>query len=239
MSVLYAKVYDMSAEFDDRYVPELESAIARWGGIIAPSVGDTIVGLFAEEVDKCLDAALSAIECFAGSTYVKTNTLYTKIGIGLDTGTLLAESDDEEIGRLPYIVKDTQYTAARVEALTQLYETPLLMTHRTFLQLSQTEGYRIRLIHRLEGSDRADPISVFEVFNGDSLEVQDAKLETKTQFEQGLFLYFMGFVEEAGHLFEECLEVYPGDRVIQIYLKRCHRSSVNSRSLISHQSPVN
>ncbi|MEM9539937.1 MAG: hypothetical protein AAGA60_10620 [Cyanobacteria bacterium P01_E01_bin.42] len=234
MSVLYAKVYDMSAEFDDRYVPELEGAILRWGGIIAPSSRDALVGLFAKEVDKCLEAALSTIECFTDSAYVKTNTLYTKIGIGLDTGTLLSESDDEGKSRSPYIVKDTQHTAARVEALTQVYETPLLMTHRTFLQLEQTEGYRIRLIHRLEGSDRADPISVFEVFNGDPIEVQDAKLETKTQFEQALFLYFMGFVEEAGHLFEECLEIYPGDRVVQIYLERCQQSAVSNRQL-----PVN
>ena len=220
MSVLFAKIYDTSAEFDDRYVPELEEAISRWGGIIAPSAGNAIVGLFAKEVDKSLEAALSMLECFAGSAYIKTNTLYSKIGIGLDTGILLSEPDDTT--HLPYIVKDTQYTAARVEALTQVYETPLLMTHRTFLQLSHTEGYRIRLIHRFADEERGEPISVFEVFNGDPPDIQAAKLETKTQFEQGLFLYFMGFVEEAGHLFTECLETYSGDRVIQIYAERCN-----------------
>ncbi|MGK7929317.1 MAG: hypothetical protein AB4290_29440 [Spirulina sp.] len=236
MSVLFAKIYDTSAEFDDRYVPELEGAIARWGGIVAPSTGDAIVGLFAGEADKALEAALSMVECFAGSVYVKSQPLYSTMVIGIDTGTLLSEGEEEESSRQTYIVKDTQYTAARVEALTQVYEVPLLITHRTFLQLSHTEGYRIRLIHRFEKEDRADPISVFEVFNGDAMDIQDAKLETKTQFEQGLFLYFMGFVEEAGHLFEECLEVYPDDRAIQIYYERCQ--SLTRHPSITHPSPV-
>lgn len=228
MSVLFAKIYDTSAEFDDRYVPELEGAIARWGGIIAPSVGNAIVGLFAEEVDKSLEASLSMLECFAGSQYAKGNTLYTKIGIGIDTGTLLSKTDDGDMPRMPYIVKDTQYIAAQVEALTQVYETPLLITHRTFLQLSQTEGYHIRLIHRFETENQSDPISVFEVFNGDPIAMQDAKLETKTQFEQGLFLYFMGFVEEAEHLFESCLEVNQSDRVVQLYYERCQASALRA-----------
>ncbi|WP_204106511.1 MULTISPECIES: hypothetical protein [Spirulina sp. CCY15215] len=225
MSVLFARIYDTSAEFDDRYVPKLEGAIARWGGIIAPSVGNAIVGLFAEEVDKSLEASLSMLECFAGSQYAKGSTLHKKIGIGIDTGTLLSKTDNGgDVAHLPYIVKDTQYIAARVEALTQVYETPLLITHRTFLQLSQTEGYHIRLIHRFEAENQRDPISVFEVFNGDPIAIQTAKLETKTQFEQGLFLYFMGFVEEAEHLFEECLEINQSDRVVQLYYERCQAS---------------
>jgi tetratricopeptide (TPR) repeat protein len=75
----------------------------------------------------------------------------------------------------------------------------------------------------LKVKGKSAAVSVYEIFDADPLDVREAKLATKQEFEKGLLLYNLGSFSEAVHLFQDCLRLNPKDTVAQIYLKRCQK----------------
>ncbi|MGB0561137.1 MAG: hypothetical protein ACPGVO_04965 [Spirulinaceae cyanobacterium] len=103
----------------------------------------------------------------------------------------------------------------------------LVITQQVFWQLAHAGRYDLRLVAQLAppASDQppstAQRISLFEVFNGEPAERRAKKQETKTQFEQALFLYLLGFCAEAECLFANCLQLNPQDAVAAHYVACC------------------
>lgn len=122
------------------------------------------------------------------------------------------------------VISDAVNLAARLEELTKIYQVRLLISHHTFLRLSNPGDYGMRLVDKVNVKGKAKKVTVYEVFDADPPEIRKAKLATKTIFEEGLLLYYRDRLSDAAQRFSECLQVNPGDRVAQHYLKRCqHR----------------
>ena len=56
--------------------------------------------------------------------------------------------------------------------------------------------------------------------------MRDAKLATKSRFEEGFLLYRNQRYREAQQCFEDCLRHSSLDKVAQIYLERCRLQSL-------------
>jgi two-component system sensor histidine kinase ChiS len=74
---------------------------------------------------------------------------------------------------------------------------------------------------------KKEPVTVYEVFDGDPQPVVELKEQTKASFEEGLRLYYKRKFSESSVHFNRVLEKNPEDMAARIYLKRCAKYMVN------------
>ncbi|MFB8788718.1 MAG: hypothetical protein U7123_07675 [Potamolinea sp.] len=118
------------------------------------------------------------------------------------------------------VISDDVNLAARLEGLTKYYGVSLLISQQTLGCLQNPTDYCIRFIERTTVKGKSKPVAVFEVFDGDELEIKEAKLATKSVFEEGLFLYHQQVFRKAEQCFDDVLRINPKDKVAQIYWRR-------------------
>ena len=118
------------------------------------------------------------------------------------------------------VISDAVNLAARLEGLTKLYKTPLLISEMTCMKLDSMTC-NSRLIDRVAVKGKDKPVLVYEVLDAYAPEVFNKKRATLETFEQGWELYQNQRFEEAQEKFQECLELTPVDTVASLYVERC------------------
>ncbi|HEY9667035.1 MAG TPA: adenylate/guanylate cyclase domain-containing protein [Coleofasciculaceae cyanobacterium] len=236
MSVLFADIRDFTTlsesmtpeenfRFINGYLRRMEPAIVENQGFIDKYVGDGIMALFSLGADNALKAGVSMLQRLADYNQERIEAGYVpmKIGIGLNTGSLMLGTVGGYSRMDSTVISDTVNLASRIERLTKDYGVSLLISHYTFSQLEDANEYTFRLIDRVKVKGKTAAVSVYEVFDADPIKLREGKIVTKTAFEEALLLYNMHAFSEAAQLFEDCLRINPEDTVAQIYLERCQR----------------
>jgi PAS domain S-box-containing protein len=234
MSVLFADIRDFTTlsesmtpqdnfNFINAYLSRMEPAINENQGFIDKYIGDAIMALFGGEADDAVQAAIAMLYRLTEYNQHRVKQGYTsiKIGIGINTGSLMLGTVGGQNRMDGTVISDAVNLASRIERLTKSYRVSLLISHHTFLQLRDANEYAFRVIDRLRVRGKTDSVSVFEVFDADKPEIREGKLATKRNFEQALLLYNLGNFREAAQGFQDCLHQNPRDTVAQIYLERC------------------
>jgi two-component system sensor histidine kinase ChiS len=67
------------------------------------------------------------------------------------------------------------------------------------------------------------PVAVFEIYDGDEEPLFLLKTQTKSSFEQAVFLYFQEKFTQAQQRFQEILQINPQDKAAMLYVKRCEK----------------
>ncbi|WP_446384032.1 response regulator [Coleofasciculus chthonoplastes] len=237
MSVLFADIRNFTAlseqmnpsenfNFINAFLSRMEPAIREHNGFVDKYIGDEIMALFSGNADEAVQAGIAMFERLALYNQHRANYNYApiEIGIGINTGELMLGTVGGFFRMDSTVISDAVNLAARLEELTKIYQVRLLISHHTFLKLSNSGDYGIRLVDKVNVKGKAKKVTVYEVFDADPPEVRKAKLATKTVFEHGLLLYYRDRLSDAAQGLSECLQVNPGDKVAQYYLKRCqHR----------------
>ena len=234
MSILFSDIRDFTTlsegmsladnfKFINAYLSRMEPAIAKNKGFIDKYIGDAIMALFGGGADDAVRAAIAMLDCLTeyNETRQRPGRLPLSIGIGINTGSLMLGTVGGESHLDTTVISDAVNLASRIEGLTKIYGTPLLISHGTFLQLEDTNNYMIRLIDRVSVKGKSEKVSVFEVFDADPPEIKDAKLAERTHFEQAVFLYHVQDYAGAKKGFKHCLNKIKNDRPCEIYLERC------------------
>lgn len=234
MSILFSDIRDFTTlsegmglednfRFINAYLSRMEPAISDNNGFIDKYIGDAIMALFGGGADDAVRAAIAMLDCLSeyNTTRQRPGRPPLRIGIGINTGSLMLGTVGGQHHLDTTVISDAVNLASRVEGLTKLYGTPLLISHGTFLQLEDTNNYMIRLIDRVQVKGKSEKVSVFEVFDADPPALKIAKFEQRTQFEQAVLLYHVKQYADAQQLFEKCLEKITGDRPSEIYIERC------------------
>jgi hypothetical protein len=151
----------------------------------------------------------------------KNNMPTIKIGIGLNSGNMILGTIGGRNRMEGTVIADAVNLASRVEGLTKIYNTPLLITEHTHIKLHDPYQYNIRLIDAVTVKGKTEEVTIYEIFDADEPEIIALKRETLMEFEQGFVLYHSEAPEDAKQLFEQVLAVNSHDKVAQIYLKRC------------------
>jgi len=237
MSVLFADIRNFTAlseqmnprenfNFINAFLSRMEPAIREHNGFVDKYIGDEIMALFSGNADEAVQAGITMFERLALYNQHRANYDYApiEIGIGINTGELMLGTVGGFSRMDSTVISDAVNLAARLEELTKIYQVRLLISHYTFLRLSNPGDYGMRLVDKVNVKGKAKKVTVYEVFDADPPEIRKAKMATKTAFEQGLMLYYRDRLSEAAQGFSQCLQVNPGDKVAQHYLKRCqHR----------------
>ncbi|MEG5059934.1 PAS domain S-box protein [Microcoleus sp. A2-C5] len=237
MSVLFSDIRDFTAlselmnpeenfQFINAYLSRMEPAITENFGFIDKYIGDAIMALFNGSADDAVKAGIAMLEQLNdyNSSRSQPDRPPLQIGIGINTGSLMLGTVGGQNRMDSTVISDAVNLASRVENLTKEYGVSMLITHNTFIQL--TDVYDFRLIDRVTVKGKSRMVTIYEVFAADPPELRQKKLETKTIFEQGLVFYNSDRFVEATRLFSACLQVNPRDKVAQIYMQRCVKRAI-------------
>jgi hypothetical protein len=117
-------------------------------------------------------------------------------------------------------LSDSVNLTARLEGLTKFYGISLVITEEVFKRLDDPTRYNFRFLGKVQAKGREAAIALFEVFDGDSAEMIEIKQQTKSDFEQGLMLYYQRQFPEASVYFNTVLKRHPTDKAARLYLQR-------------------
>jgi PAS domain S-box-containing protein len=232
MSVLFSDIRDFTAlsesmtpqenfQFINAYLSRMEPAIIENQGFIDKYIGDAIMALFSGIADDAVKAGIAMLKKLREYNEHRVNSGYAPIciGIGINTGSLMLGTVGGKHRMDSTVISDAVNLASRLEGLTKQYGVSLLISHQTLARLHNPMEYCIRFVEQVKVKGKSKAVAVFEVFDGDTIQIKEAKLATKTIFEEGLWLYHQHCFSEAAKRFKKVLSINPKDTVAQIYLK--------------------
>ncbi len=202
--------------------------IREHGGYVDKYIGDAIMALFPRQADDAVQAAVRIKQMLADYNGHRRTRGFEpiRIGIGINTGDVMLGTVGEPNRMDGTCISKAVNLAERTEGLTKFYETTILMTQQTLVRLLDPTAYAFRLIDRVRVKGVNEPVSIFEVFDGDEADLLASKRETQGDFEHGVQYYQNRDFDAAGAQFERVLAANPADRPAAIYL---HRSRTLAR----------
>ena len=233
MSILFSDIRSFTAlsesmtpeenfGFINSYLSIMGPLVRKHHGYIDKYVGDSIMALFDRTPDDAVQTSVSMFKALSefNKDRLRSGKEEIHIGIGINTGMLIFGTLGEKDRMEGSVISDAVNLAARLEGLTKLYKTQLLISEVTFKKL--TLGvFKARLIDKVAVKGKETSVLVYEVLDAETPELFKKKQDTIKFFEQGWNLYQNQRFEEAQHLFCRCLELVPEDTVANLYVERC------------------
>ncbi|MBF0278872.1 MAG: hypothetical protein HQM13_13815 [SAR324 cluster bacterium] len=233
MTVLFSDIRDFTSisealspqetfEFVNAYLNQVGPVIRQHKGFIDKYIGDAVMALF-DSADNAVNAAVSLLEQVDhfNRERAKQGKPPIRIGIGLNTGKLMLGTIGEQNRMESTVISDSVNLAARIEGMTKMYGAAMLISENTFHALEEHSAYEIRIIDKVTVKGKSEPVTVYEVFGNISPEEAQLKLSTQDLFKQGISKYYQRKFEESKPLFQECLDLDPGDRAAAQFIKNC------------------
>jgi two-component system sensor histidine kinase ChiS len=209
-------------EFINNYLGQMEPIIFEYHGVIDKYMGDAIMAVFPAANDAVC-GAIAMLKTLATYNQLLQIAQFSPlhIGIGLNTGRLMLGTVGGKQRMEGTVIADAVNLASRVEELTKIYQTPLLITEHTYRQLAEPMQYHIRVIDVVKVKGKSEEVTVYEIYDADPLDSIALKDETREDLELGFVLYHSNEFADAQPFFEKVWQVNPTDQVAQIYLNRC------------------
>ncbi len=221
--------------FLNAYLQRMNTPIHNYKGFVDKFIGDAIMALFdrpevsdSEEAHGAVHAAIDmqkALDQYNKhrkiSGYVPVHT-----GIGIHSGPVVIGTIGSETRMDSTVLGDAVNLAARLEELTKIYKCKIIASDTTY-SLICDDSIHWRELGRVVVKGKTAPLTIYEVFNGDTIHVQELKLKTAESFNEGLKYYYDQSWDEAAALFRVCLEDFASDNISQMYLKRCQQYHSN------------
>ncbi|AOP32425.1 adenylate cyclase [Leptospira tipperaryensis] len=257
MTVLFSDIRDFTSfsesikpsqtiAFLNSYLSEMEELVYQAAGFVDKYVGDAVLALFADyndrvdkenfnSADNAVDSAIQMISAVKSGKIQKRFSIPSEwnleIGIGINTGSLILGTVGSERRIDTTVVGDAVNLASRLQDLTSLYQSKILISHHTYLQLNRMSEAGIRMIDTVFVKGRNQPVDIYEVFEGDSEELREFKFKSKDMLSQGMSEYRAGKFSQASSIFKELYREEPRDNLSKIYLKRCKLYSIKPPEL--------
>lgn len=176
-----------------------------------------------EELHRTLDKLISG-SCNVNNT-VSRNVLcingYSTADDALKEGLLILQKLDNT-GLLKMFMHQEKnlHLCDEICRITREYETPLVISHSVFAQLSDPNAFNYRFLGRFEGNGTDDSIALFEFFDAYNRDIRKLKIDTKPCFEDSVFNFFGKRTAQSIAGFRNVLKLNPEDRASEIYILR-------------------
>ena len=208
--------------FINAYLKRVSPRIKECHGFIDQYYGDGVMALFSGPPDDAVRAAVSMHEAVEQYNKEREQEGFGPIGIGVglhyaDLMLGIIGSEDRMQGA---VVADAVNLAARIEGLTRLYGSTVTLSDETLSQMKEPDIYKYRFVDKVRVKGKDNPVTVYEVFDGDPQRIVELKEQTKPNFEEGLELYYGKRFSEASVQFSQVLSKNSEDKAARIYLER-------------------
>ncbi|TAJ78315.1 MAG: guanylate cyclase [Gallionellaceae bacterium] len=220
-------------EFINSYLSQMEPVISKHRGIIDKYIGDAIMALFAHGADDAVSGAVAMLErlSFYNAGRVRAGYIPIQIGIGLNTGMVMIGTVGGTNRMDSTVIGDAVNLTARLEEATKTYHAPLIISQNTLYDLAHPERYHIRFLDRIRVKGKAQPLSIYEVFDNDPAELRNSKLACQPLFDEAIAFYHLQDIPRAIGLLKKCVEMAPNDFPALIYLERCYEYQATGHHL--------
>ena len=211
--------------FINSYLSQVSPVIRQHKGFIDKYIGDAIMALFPESANDAVQAAIAMQKqvVIYNKQRQQKNAIPIAIGIGLHTGNLMLGTIGESERMETTVIADAVNLASRLEGLTKLYGAGILISHNTLCCLDYSQEQCFRFLDRVMVKGKKSAVAVFEVYDGDPVNIKQLKTQTQARFEVAVFLYYQQQFEEAQGIFQEVLQINPQDKAAMLYVKRCQK----------------
>lgn len=200
-------------DFLNNYFKHMGPIIRKHNGFVDKFIGDSIMALFPTRAEDAIESGIEILQEVESLNLQKRFITEEKIrvGIGIHSGNLMLGTIGEEMRMDATVISDAVNLASRIEGVTKLFGSSLLVSMETLLELDNPETYHFRIIGRVKIKGKDNIVIIVEIFNGIPMEVQKKYIDTKYEFESGVSYYLMRHFDEAIDNFRKVLSVNPND----------------------------
>jgi len=212
-------------DYINYYLGYMEPVIRHNNGFIDKYIGDSIMALFSEGGEDSINAAIEMRIKLSQFNQVMDQFGKPTInsGIGIHSGKLMLGVVGGE-GRMDgTVISDAVNTASRLEGLTKLYGSSIIISQDTLIKLNNPSQYNYRFLDIVKVKGKKEAIYIFEIIDGDSEDVRQLKLKTKNRFAEGINLYKSKKIKEALDVFTEVTSLNQHDTTAVLYVSRCNK----------------
>jgi two-component system sensor histidine kinase ChiS len=211
--------------FLNSYLRRMDPFIWDNNGFIDKYIGDSIMALFPQGEESALNAAIQMILYLPIYNNQRRSFGYDplKIGIGLHSGTVMLGAIGNERFMQGTVISSNVNLASRLEELTKVYDVKIIVSSNIIFGLRVPTEYHYRFIDKIQVRGMSEPVSVFEVFDGDSEENKKQKRDTQEVFEKAVYEFYGNNVKVAYDLFRDLRDERNKDSCLEIYCKRCEK----------------
>lgn len=240
MTILFLDIRDFTSlsekmtpqqnfNFLNSFLNQITPVIREHNGFIDKYIGDAVMALFPHNPEDALKAAIKMCKVTERHNLKLRALNYPliKIGIGIHTGRLMLGILGDKERMQSTVISDSVNLASRLEGLSKTYGTSIILSKHTLLRISNTKNYNFRFVGKIQVKGKNNAISVYEILDGEKVEMLKLKLKTKQDFEKGLTFYQTKKFAEASVQFNRVLEFNPDDKATRLYFERCAQLMVH------------
>lgn len=205
--------------FLNTYLDRVGPVIRRNNGFIDKYIGDGIMALFQNEPDHAIQAAVEMQEMIRIYNQDRIARDYDpiRVGVGIHQGSLMLGTIGES-GRMDAtVISDAVNLCSRIEGLTKLYGSNILISDYTYQNIAQKDRFHYRHLGRVCVKGKKRSIGIYEIINGDHPEQMELKIKTKPIFDNGIENFNKNNFSDAAKYFAQVLVENPEDRTAECY----------------------
>jgi two-component system sensor histidine kinase ChiS len=219
-------------DFVNSYLKQVAPPIRDNKGFILKYMGDGMMAVFPSRADDAVKASIEQLKqvTIFNAERQKHGYQPIQIGIGVHTTAMMVGIVGDPARMQGDALSDGVNLTSRLEGITKFYGVSLVVSEEVFRRLEDPSRYNLRFLGKVQAKGREAPIAMFEIFDGEPEEIREVKQQTKSDFEQGLFLYYQKQFPEASVYFNSVLKRQPTDEAARLFLRRAAHFMVNGVS---------
>lgn len=143
--------------FINKFLEVFGPIVPKYNGFIDKYLGDGFMALFPGDTENAFNAALEMRKKLVEfNTTQNTTADPIKFGIGIHSGTLMLGTIGEKQRMDSTVISDTVNTASRLEQLTKIYKTDILVSANSVEKLKNPAKFELKSIalEKLKGKDK-------------------------------------------------------------------------------------
>ncbi len=237
LTIMYSRIQSFDAlseqmdsevffQYLNAYLARMEAPIEKHGGFIYQLQTNGIMALF-DLNDRSMEALSSVYAAIDMQKALRDfNEIQQpkghppiEIQIGIHSGDVIFGTLGNETRLDPTLVGEAIDIAMRLQEVAQDYNSQTVISEDTFNLIASEDAFQWRELDLVPIKGYQDPLRIYEVFDAEA--VMELKQQITKPFRDGLTAFRAQKWDAATAFFEQCLEVYPVDRVAQMYLQRC------------------
>ena len=150
-----------------------------------------------------------------------------EMGIGLHTGPVIIGTLGGSERMDSTAIGDAVNLTARIEGMTKMYGTPVLISEFALHSLDDQSQFRVRYIDDVIAKGKHEPVQIWQVIGKTASTISKNYSAMLAAYAEGIDLYKARKIAGAKEKFEHCLSLVPADKVSGIYLERCTKYLVS------------
>jgi two-component system sensor histidine kinase ChiS len=121
------------------------------------------------------------------------------------------------------VISDAVNLTSRIEGLTKIYGSSIVITEDTLISINDPSNYNFRFLDVVKVKGKKEAVYIFEIIDGDPEPYKSLKIESKDLFNKAIQYYKVKEFKESLKLFRNINSTNPYDDVIKLYINRCER----------------